>query len=632
MPSTSERSRHTARVIGLAVVAIALAALAGLAIVRLPAPVVERLLQDDVRALAALWQKRLLVRLTAGPDTFVEATLSYADHRILDPITLSSDIYRFKLLDAGGTVFWSSRPADIGTTVTDPHFAALVAQGEAYYQLASKPASEVDGLSLHTLHLDRTTPRLVAEIYTPVVRDGVFIGAIEFYDDVTDSYATFVTRVRAVLFAIVGAAGLLLLVTMTVVLRAGKLRLREVSARAALEHDLMQQQNSLMREVRLLGELNEWLQSSRSLDELFAMVARFMGHMIPNSNGSIYVYSNSRNVLDGAASWNGGVHDAHIHPEDCWGLRRGRTYAFGHGEIEFTCAHVHEAHPRPYVCFPILAHGETVGMMHMMAQPGTRLADFEAQRRLAQMSAEQISLAIANVRMRDQLHHQAIRDPLTGLFNRRHMTDTLRRLIATRAADPFSVISIDIDHFKLFNDNHGHDAGDMVLRAVGEALMQACDGDEIACRMGGEELMLLLPGVELAAAAARAEAVRLAVAAIAVRYGDKTLPRISISIGVAQYPVHGRMPQDVIRAADDALYVAKAKGRNQVILAGERPTTAKAPPASGRAAASALSASGMGAASAPGPAVSPPPPAAPAPAIAHPATPGQNGIAPPNAI
>ncbi|MDP2740249.1 MAG: diguanylate cyclase [Pseudorhodobacter sp.] len=571
MPNANHHRRHATRLIGVTVAAIALAALAFLAIVRLPAPVVERLLQDDVRAQAALWQKRLLVRLTAGHDTFTDAAVSYADHRILDPITLSSDIYRFKLLDAGGRVFWSSRPADIGATVTDPYFAAVVAQGAVYYQRAAKPATEVDGLSLHTLHLDRTAPRLVAEIYTPVVRDGVFIGAIEFYDDVTDTHATFVARVRTVISAIAAAVGVLFFASMTVVLRAGRARLREVSARAAIEHDLMQKQTSLMREVRLLGELNEWLQSSRSLEELFAMVARFMGHLMPDSSGSIYVYSNSRDVLDGAASWNGGVHDAHIHPEDCWGLRRGRTYAYGHGEIEFTCAHVHEPSPRPYVCFPILAHGETVGMMHLMAQSGTRLADFDAQRRLAQMSAEQISLAIANVRMRDQLHHQAIRDPLTGLFNRRHMTDTLRRLIETRAADPFSVISIDIDHFKLFNDNHGHDAGDMVLRAVGEVLMQACDGDEIACRMGGEELMLLLPGVELTDAAARAEAVRLGVAAISVRYGDKTLPRITISIGVAQYPEHGRMPQDVIRAADDALYAAKAKGRNQVVLAGVAP-------------------------------------------------------------
>ena len=626
MPQTNHHRRHVGPLIGMTLAAIALAALAALAIVRLPAPVVERMLQDDVRAQAQLWQKRLLVRLTAGPDTFVNAITSDADHRILDPITLSSDIYRFKLLDTGGRVFWSSRPADIGLTVTDRYFADIVATGEVYYQLATKPAAEVDGLSLHTLHLDRTAPRLVAEIYTPVVRDGVFLGAIEFYDDVTETHATFVARVRTVITAIAAAVGVLFLASMTVVLRSGRARLREVSLRAASEHALMQDQTRLMREVRLLGELNEWLQSSRSLEELFAMVARFMGHLMPDSSGSIYVYSNSRDVLDGAASWNGGVHDAHIHPEDCWGLRRGRTYAFGSGEIEFTCAHVHEPAPRPYFCFPILAHGETVGMMHLMAQPGTSLADFESQRRLAQMSAEQISLAIANVRMRDQLHHQAIRDPLTGLFNRRHMTDTLRRLIETRAADPFSVISIDIDHFKLFNDNHGHDAGDMVLRAVGEVLMQACDGDEIACRMGGEELMLLLPGVELTDAAARAEAVRLGVAAISVRYGDKTLPRITISIGVAQYPEHGRMPQDVIRAADDALYAAKAKGRNQVVLAGASPQPGN-PEVPGGASPSARPGSGTQTAGAPdGPAQ------APSNGVLPPPAPPRNGIAPPSAI
>ena len=206
--------------------------------------------------------------------------------------------------------------------------------------------------------------------------------------------------------------------------------------------------------------------------------------------------------------------------------------------------------------------------MHLRAQHECE-DSFGQNKKLAQMCAEQISMAIANVRMRDQLHDQSVRDPLTGLFNRRHMTDQLRKLISRSQASgsTVSLLAVDVDHFKKFNDNHGHDAGDMVLRAVGSVLQQSCDGDEIACRMGGEEFTLILPDSSPADVLARAEKLRKAVEDIAVRYGEKTLPRITISLGVAHYPTHGTMPQDLMRAADDALYDAKARGRNQVRLA-----------------------------------------------------------------
>jgi diguanylate cyclase (GGDEF)-like protein len=331
----------------------------------------------------------------------------------------------------------------------------------------------------------------------------------------------------------------------------------------------MEQQLQLAREVRLLGELNEWLQSSRSLDELFDMVGKFMTHILPHCEGSIYVYSNSRDVLDGCTSWNGASHKDHIQPESCWGLRRGRTFSTGESEVSFTCEHIDSTDDRPYFCFPILAHGETVGLMTLKAASDATTEDFEAGKRLSQMCAEQISMAIANVRMRDQLHDQSVRDPLTGLFNRRHLTESLRKMITRSVKDgsPLSIVSIDVDHFKKFNDNHGHDAGDMVLRAVGSAMVQLCDGDEVACRQGGEEFMMLLPYLSKEETFDRAEKLRKTIEEITVRYGEKNLPKITISIGLAHFPDHGTMPQDLMRAADEALYEAKAKGRNQTVIA-----------------------------------------------------------------
>jgi diguanylate cyclase (GGDEF)-like protein len=354
------------------------------------------------------------------------------------------------------------------------------------------------------------------------------------------------------------------------IFRTNQKQMRALSRKSDLERKLMDEQLRLAREVKLLGELNEWLQSSRSLDELFDMVSKFMTHILPNAEGSVYVYSNSRDVLDGWASWNGGDHKDHIHPDSCWGLRRGRVYEYGSGEVTFVCEHAEPHDGRPYFCFPILAHGETVGLMHLRAHSAD-CENFAANKKLARMCAEQISMAISNVQMRDQLHDQSVRDPLTGLFNRRHMTDSLRKGISRcqSQGSRLSLIAIDVDHFKKFNDNHGHDAGDMVLRAVGSVLEQACDGDEVACRPGGEEFTLILPDTTPEDALTRAELVRQAVEEVTVRYGEKALPRVTISIGVSHYPSHGTMPQDLMRAADEALYEAKARGRNQVYVANQ---------------------------------------------------------------
>jgi len=207
--------------------------------------------------------------------------------------------------------------------------------------------------------------------------------------------------------------------------------------------------------------------------------------------------------------------------------------------------------------------------MHLTPKDKADGKAFLKQRRLAQMAAEQISLAIANTRMRDELHNQSIRDSLTGLYNRRHFIECLRKHIDSSKYNghPVSLVSIDVDHFKKFNDNHGHDAGDMVLRSVGSVLEQACDGDQLPCRLGGEEFIVLLPEASQQLAVEAAEKLRKAVEAITVRYGEKNLPRITISLGVATYPTHGAMPQDLMKSADDALYASKAAGRNQVTVA-----------------------------------------------------------------
>jgi len=331
-----------------------------------------------------------------------------------------------------------------------------------------------------------------------------------------------------------------------------------------------------------LSELNEWLQSCNSLGELYDMVARFLSRLLPGCAGSIYIYANSRDVLEGSKAWNGGIVQESMHPEDCWGLRRGHVYSYGEHEIDFPCAHVGSATVEQYCCIPVLAHGETIGLLHLEFHDHHPAGDADRvtvaeQRRLGMVCAEQISLAIANVKLRDQLRDQSIRDPLTGLFNRRYMLETCRREFsrAAREKQPVTMLSIDVDHFKKLNDNHGHDAGDTVLKEVGNCLESFFRNEDVACRFGGEEFVVVLPGAALGDGAKRAEELRAKIEAITVRYLDQNLPRITISVGAAAFPEAGDNPQSVLKAADDALYRAKEGGRNRVELFAPAPQSVR---------------------------------------------------------
>ncbi len=329
-------------------------------------------------------------------------------------------------------------------------------------------------------------------------------------------------------------------------------------------------------QMQMLSLLGEWLQSCKSLKELYEIVSAHMRKLLPGSSGELYIYSNSRDVLDGACSWNETAPLDHIHADDCWSLRRGRSYAFGLGDVEFVCGHVAEqpwdATGKGYFCIPIIAHGDTVGLLHVklthehMGSCGNDVSPLMEMRALAIQCAEQISLAVANVKLRDQLRDQSIRDALTGLYNRRYLLEGMRREIgrATKSSKPLSIISFDADHFKLFNDNHGHDAGDAVLRSLGDLMRKMFDGDEINCRFGGEEFVVLLPDTDKEGARFKAEELRAACEAMVIRYGDHNLPRVTISMGIAALPGDGSDPQTLLSAADAALYRAKAEGRNKV--------------------------------------------------------------------
>ncbi|WP_340108038.1 diguanylate cyclase [Pikeienuella sp. HZG-20] len=322
-------------------------------------------------------------------------------------------------------------------------------------------------------------------------------------------------------------------------------------------------------EARMLAEFNEWLQSSDTLDELLTVVSSFLGKLLPGSSGAVYTYGAARDALQRACAWGEHLLVEEFEPSACWALRRGRPYFHGGNTIDIVCDHVaagRDGSPleRQY-CLPIIAHGDTVGLLsvELEASAGTDT------QKLVNFCGEHISLAIANVKMRDLLREQSTRDPLTGLYNRRYFLDYAHRETRRCATQnrPAALISLDVDHFKKFNDTHGHDAGDTVLRAVAEVLQKMFREADVPCRHGGEEFLVLMPGCGRERALERAEQLRIAIEAMRPRHRSKTLS-ITASIGLSTIPDDGESLQDLMLAADEALYSAKGSGRNQVIAAG----------------------------------------------------------------
>lgn len=335
--------------------------------------------------------------------------------------------------------------------------------------------------------------------------------------------------------------------------------------------DVLASERARQNEARTLAQLDEWLQSCKSLDELFMVVTRFMDKLLPCSKGELYIYSNSRDALEGMCKWNTTDLHQNIAADSCWALRRGRSYEYEAEGLCFMCDHVeshdHQVDINEYICVPIVAHGDTVGLLHVRFDHNTdAAAHVRESGQFAIRCGEHISMAIANVKLRDELHDQSNRDPLTGLYNRRYFMDAMRREISLseRRGRSFGLISFDADNFKRFNDNHGHDAGDTVLRTVGVRLKDVMCNGEIACRFGGEEFAVLVPDASLEATFELAEKLRETIAATQVRYVDGPLPQVTVSVGVSAYPACGDQPQTLLKRADEALYRAKESGRNCV--------------------------------------------------------------------
>lgn len=315
--------------------------------------------------------------------------------------------------------------------------------------------------------------------------------------------------------------------------------------------------------IELLGSMAHRMQAARTDEELAAILEVFVPRVLPDLPGALYAHNNSRNLLVPIATWGGlRVDAAGFAPEQCWALRRGQSHYVGEPGSDIVCAHLGDERSH-YHCEPLLAAGEVIGVFYLRGNVTP------ARRFSLTVLSENIASALVNHRLQRGLREQTIRDPLTGLFNRRYMEETLGIEIAraARSGDSLSVIMCDVDHFKRFNDEFGHDAGDAVLSAVATEMRSLFRDGDVICRYGGEEFTIIAPGTTAQQLASRAEKVRKAIADLHVRNNGRSLGATTMSFGIATWSAAmDREGGGLIKAADAALYRAKREGRNRVAL------------------------------------------------------------------
>ena len=324
------------------------------------------------------------------------------------------------------------------------------------------------------------------------------------------------------------------------------------------------------REISLLNEMGDLLQTCMTADEACAVAVRLARQLLPGSSGAICLFAEAAGLLEAQAVWGDlSTGEAMFAPQECWGLRRGRPHVVSNPEVGPVCAHVRRPLEGVSLCVPMMAQGEALGILHVR-DPETPepplLALSDSKQRLVVAIGEHVALALANLRLRETLRGQSIRDQLTGLYNRRYVEESLGRelLRARRALQPVGLILMDFDRFKAINDTHGHEAGDELLRAASQLFQTHLRAGDVVCRYGGEEFLFVLPGITLSTAGERAEKIRCAVKALSLWHRGRILGPVSASAGVVVFPDHGHTMTSLLRAADAALYRAKADGGDRI--------------------------------------------------------------------
>ncbi|RJG51761.1 diguanylate cyclase [Sphingobium terrigena] len=324
----------------------------------------------------------------------------------------------------------------------------------------------------------------------------------------------------------------------------------------------------------LLSRMTQRMQGCDTMHDLERVVSGFMPEIAPGLSGRLYRLDESRNIMVERCAWLAPTHSRpEFSPMACWALQRGDLHRPRGQLIDIPCDHVD---PQgnidvPSICLPLIAQRVTLGLLYLepradLPEPRTDIGETYLR-----VLAENIGLALGNLRLRDALREMAMADPLTGLANRRQLDMVLEVQLAEadRLGRPISCLMLDVDHFKRFNDQFGHDAGDAVLRALGKILLTITREHGLAFRYGGEEFLLLMPELDAEQACQRAEDIRARVKALRMQHDGRELGPITVSVGMACAPLHCRF-DTLVKTADAALLRAKEAGRDRIVVAETR--------------------------------------------------------------
>lgn len=333
----------------------------------------------------------------------------------------------------------------------------------------------------------------------------------------------------------------------------------------------MKQEQTRAKEFAALSEMSDALQNCVSEPETYAIIAGAYQKLCAPCSGCISLFRQDIGRMNVVTTWGEmEVSSPDFQPQDCRAICQEVFHPSSSEQPNYSCLHLSQAVGGSSCCIPVKVQGETLGVISLRCPESLQLNKFIGMKEAAIFrAADHYALTLTNLRLRERLKIEAIHDPLTGVYNRRYMEESLEREIlrAERHQTNVGLIMLDIDHFKRFNDTYGHDLGDTILRELAKCVRGNLRAEDIVCRYGGEEFIVIIPDIELRDLLIRAnhlcEEVRTSVQ---ILHNSQTLS-ITISLGVANFPEHGNSAQEALRAADQALYQAKKGGRDRAVAA-----------------------------------------------------------------
>lgn len=357
-------------------------------------------------------------------------------------------------------------------------------------------------------------------------------------------------------------------------LKKEKAEMNEVNQKMTI---LIDELNAAALERKQLSEMGNQLQISQNIEEACAVSTQYIRKFFPGSNGALYLIDPLKDLAEAVSVWGDTTLAKEMFvPVNCWAIRRGRIYVIDNEHPGLLCGHITSTKDGRYLCIPLMAHGNTIGILHLnhldpnQDQKEKRSEQYNVHTtQLSVAVAESIALSLSNLKLWETLRQQSIRDVLTGLFNRRYMEESLTRELsrADREKTTLGLIMFDIDDFREFNNIFGHDGGDTLLHEMGGFISKRTRGGDIVSRYGGEEFVIVYPRANLEDTKQQAEKLRQSIKKFQAYHLGKPLDKCTISIGVAAYPDHGMTCETLLKSADTALYCAKNEGKDRVVVA-----------------------------------------------------------------